>query len=90
MKQRLWDASVLEVWADGDTFTARLYEEGGPELLAEFSMKHCGITVEPGDLLIITPEKVIRRDLGKWTEAELERIRQRAHEHYEALKDLIG
>ena len=85
----VWDADVVEVWADGDTFTARLRQNGSLDLLAEFSMKQCGISVEPGDLLLVTPEKVIRRNLGKWTQAELDDIDRRSREWFEALRRSI-
>ena len=87
--EAVWDADVLEIWNDGDTFTARLRQKGSPDLLAEFSMKQCGITVEPGDLLIVTPEKVIKRNLGKWTQAELDNIDRRSREWFEALRRSI-
>lgn len=73
-----WDGIVTDVWADGDTFTAELRQEGSPDLFAEFSMKECRVHVEPGDLLIITPDSVIKRNLGRWTQEELAEIRRRA------------
>ena len=73
-----WDARVLEV--DGDTFTAELSREGAPDLLADFSMAECGITVEPGDLLVVMPGSVTKRDLGVWTQAEIDEITRRAAE----------
>jgi hypothetical protein len=71
-----WDAVVTEVWEDG---AARLSREGAPEMLAEFSMRQCNVTVEAGDVLVVTAGKVTRRDLGRWTQSELDEIRCRAH-----------
>lgn len=85
----VWDADVLEIWDDGDTFTARLRQNASPDLLAEFSMRQCGIAVEPGDLLIVTPARVIKRNLGVWTQAELDEIKERAHERFETLRSIV-
>jgi hypothetical protein len=41
-------------------------------------MAECGITVEPGDLLIVRPGSVTKRDLGVWTQAEIDAIMKRA------------
>jgi hypothetical protein len=79
-----WDGRVLEI--DGDVFTASLQREGAPKLIADFSMAQCGISVELGDLLIVTPERVTKRDLGVWTEAEVAAIKRRARERLAHLR----
>lgn len=79
-----WDGRVLEV--DGDIFTAVLQREGEPELIADFSMARCGITVEAGDLIIVTPQQVTKRDLGVWTAAEIAGIMRRARERSQMLR----
>ena len=79
-----WDGRVLEV--DGDIFTAELCREGAPDLLADFSMAECGVTVEPGDLLIVLPGSVVKRDLGVWTQAEIDEIERRADEDMRLLR----
>jgi hypothetical protein len=83
-----WDGHVLEVWDDGDTFTAELSREGDLSLIAEFSMSQCGITVQEGDLLIITPRSVAKRDLGVWTQAEVDAIMRRARKRARQLRRL--
>jgi hypothetical protein len=85
-----WDGRVLEIWDDGDTFTASLQRDGAPELIADFSMTACGITVEAGDLLIITPQQVTKRDLGVWTDDELAGISRRARALIRALRRDFG
>jgi hypothetical protein len=74
----VWDGRVLEVWEDGDTFTVDLRRDGAPDLLAEMSMAQTGVAVTEGDLLIVTPTSVTKRDLGVWTRAEIRRINRRA------------
>ncbi len=80
-----WDGTVTDIWENGDTFTAKLHREDAPDLFAEFSMRECGISVEPGDLLIITADAVKKRDLGVWTQEEINDIRRRAKARYEQL-----
>jgi hypothetical protein len=72
-----WDGVVTDIWDDGDTFTAELRREGSPDLLAEFSMRKCQVNVLPGDMLIIS-DSVVKRNLGVWTQAELNEINRRA------------
>lgn len=81
-----WDGRVLEI--SGDIFTAEVIpaDHAGPEMIAEYSMSQCGITVAPGDLLIVTPESVVRRDLGVWSKADLDAIRVRARERSRLLR----
>ena len=81
-----WDGRVLEV--DGDIFTAELCREGAPDLLADFSMAECGVTVEPGDLLIVRPGSVAKRDLGVWTQAEIDEIMRRARKLSRRLRQI--
>jgi hypothetical protein len=81
-----WYGSVVEVWEDGDTFTATAQRGGHPEFVAEFRMSQCGISVEPGDLLIITPGRVTVREPRAWTAAELAEIMQRARERSRRLR----
>lgn len=81
-----WTASVVEVWDDGDTFTVDLRREGNPDLLAEMSMKRCGITVEPGDLLIVTTTFVTKRDLGVWTQEDINAITRSTRELAETMR----
>jgi hypothetical protein len=73
-----WDAIVTDLWDDGDTFTAELRREGSPDLVADFSMRECQVTVQRGDLLIVTPDSVVKREPRVWTQAELDDIRRRA------------
>lgn len=73
-----WTGVVLEVWPDGDTFTADLRQDGSPDLVAEFSMVECGIQVEPGDVLDVKRNSVKKRDLRVWTQAEIDDIQRRA------------
>lgn len=84
-----WDGRVLEVWEDGDTFTATVQREGHPELMAEFSMAQCGISVEEGDLIIVTPERVTKRELRPWTAAEIDEIMHRARERSRILRQNV-
>jgi hypothetical protein len=79
-----WDGCVLDV--DGDTFTAELQREGCVTVIADFSMTQCGITVEPGDVLIVKPDSVTKRDLGIWTQAEIDAIMRRARERSRRLR----
>lgn len=72
----VWDGSVIEV--NGDIFTVDLRREGAPDMLADYSMKECGITVEPGDLLIVRPDSVTRRELPVWTQEDIDAIMARA------------
>ena len=71
-----WDGSVVAV--DGDIFTVDLRREGAPDMLADYSMKECGVTVEPGDLLIVRPDSVTKRKLPVWTQAEIDAVMARA------------
>jgi hypothetical protein len=80
------DGRVLEVWDDGDTFTALVAREGQPELMAEFSMRQCGITAGEGDLIIVTPERVTKRELRAWTAAEIAEFMQRARRRSRMLR----
>lgn len=80
-----WYAVVSEVWPDGDTFTASLSQDGEPDLWAEFSMRECGVDVTAGDLLILTPDGMTKRDLGVWTKEEIDEIRASAKAQYERL-----
>lgn len=75
-----WSARVTDV--EGDSFTALLTPAGHerPELIADFSMTQCGVDVEPGDLLTVTPESVVKVDLGAWTQEEVDDISHRAKE----------
>lgn len=73
-----WDAVVTDVWDNGDTFTAELRQEGSPNLIADFSMRECQVTVQPGDLLVVTPDSVVKREPRVWTQTELDDIRRRA------------
>lgn len=74
----MWDGRVTEV--DGDIFTAAVvrHDGTGPELIADFSMAQCGVTVQPGDMIIVTPGSVTKRDLGVWTKADIDAIMARA------------
>lgn len=81
-----WTVSVVEVWDDGDTFTVDLRCEGNPDLLAEMSMRQCGITVEPGDLLIVTTTFVTKRDLGVWTQEDIDAITRSTRELAETMR----
>jgi len=89
MNEELWDGIVLDVWPDGDTFTAELRREDEPDLLAEFSMRECGVTVVSGDLLIIRPDSVVKRDLGVWTREEIDEIKRRAAIRFAQLRNLF-
>lgn len=80
----VWDGSVVEV--DGDIFTVDLRREGDPDMLADYSMKECGITVEPGDLLIVRPDSVTKREPRVWTQAEIDAIMARARKRAALLK----
>lgn len=85
-----WDGVVLEVWPDGDTFTADLRREGGPDVLAEFSMRECGITVERGDRLIVKKDSVAKRPPRLWTREELAAIMERAEKQAKRLSEMLG
>jgi len=82
-----WDGRVIEV--DGDIFTAELCRAGDPDVWADFSMAQCGVTVEPGDLLIVRPDSVTVLDLGVWTQEEIDAIELRAHEAYLRLMENV-
>jgi hypothetical protein len=84
----VWDGSVVEV--DGDIFTVDLRREGGPDMMADYSMKECGITVEPGDLLIVRPDSVTKREPRVWTREELDAIMARARKRAALLKRIAG
>ncbi len=73
-----WNGIVTEVWDDGDTFTVDLRREGLPDLLAEFSMRECGVDVVPGDLLVIQRDSVAKPPRRVWTQEEIDDIRHRA------------
>lgn len=75
-----WSGRVIE--AEGDLFTAILSpsDRDAPELVADFSMSRCGIRVEPGDLIKVTPESVAKVDLGTWTQEDIDAIRYSAEE----------
>jgi hypothetical protein len=75
-----WTGVVLEVWPDGDLFTAELRcdDRTGPPLTAEMSMKECGVSVGEGDIFTIRDYVVSKVDLGTWTQAEIDDINRRA------------
>jgi hypothetical protein len=83
-----WTGIVLEIWEDGDTFTAKLRREGAPDLVAEFSMRECGVKVTEGDVLDVTRNHVGKRDLGYWTKEEVDAILDRAATRAEKLRML--
>jgi hypothetical protein len=83
-----WDGIVTEVWPDADTFTAELRREGSPDLIADFSMAACGVTVREGDVLLVTGDRVSVRDLGTWTQEEIDAICKRAEAQAERLREL--
>lgn len=85
-----WDGRVTD--REGDIITAFLApsDHEGPEVLADFSLKQCGIDAEPGDLLIVTPDKVTVRDLGVWTQQEIDEIKKRAHDRWLRMQGLFG
>ena len=85
-----WEGAVVEVWPDGDTFTVDLRREGDPDLLAEYSMRECGITVEEGDLLIVRKDSVVKRNLGRWTQEDIDAITERARVRARKLQGLTG
>ena len=88
MARQRWDGIVIEVWADGDTFTADLRrEDGTTEFEAEYSMRECGIEVQEGDVLDVTPESVTKVDLGVWTQEDIDEISRRAKEMYKRLRE---
>lgn len=78
-----WHGYVTDV--EGDIFTAMLRREGQPELCADFSMRECGITVELGHLIVVTPNSVKLLDLGVWTQEEIDAIKARAKERAQRL-----
>lgn len=80
----VWDGSVIEV--NGDIFTVDLRREGAPDMLADYSMKECGVTVEPGDLLIVRPDSVTKREPRVWTQAEIDAIMARARKRAALLR----
>jgi hypothetical protein len=76
-----WTASVIAVWDDGDTFSAELRRDGTHFVLeADFSMRECGVRVEPGDLLRVGYNRVEKMDPGVWTQEEIDEIMRRARE----------
>lgn len=85
-----WDGRVTEV--DGDIFTALVIRRDGigPELAADFSMARCGICVEPGDLIIVSPEGVTKRDLGVWTKEDIDAIMAGAKERSRLMRRNIA
>ena len=85
-----WTGIVVEVWPDGDTFTAELSRDGSPDLVAEFSMAACGVSVQEGEVLDVEPGSVRKRDLGVWTQEEVDEIHRRAALRAEQLRDLFG
>lgn len=84
-----WSGRVTDV--EGDTFTAWLVpsDHEGPELCADFSMERCGIEVQEGDLLTVTPESVVKVDPGVWTQEEIDEIGRRAAERYRLLMENV-
>jgi hypothetical protein len=84
-----WCGRVTEV--NGDILTAMLTpsDHEGPELIADFSMAQCGITAEPGDILTVTPEKVTVRDLGVWTQPQIDEIMRRARARHRQLMECV-
>ena len=44
--------------------------------------------VQIGDLVTVTPNSVVRKDLGRWTQTELDEIQARARERAAALQEL--
>ena len=86
--QATWDGTVLEVWPDGDTFTAELRRGSAPGLVAEFSMRECGVKVQAGDSLVVTKNHVGKRDLGYWTQEEIDDIMERATTRLQQLRRL--
>jgi len=85
-----WTGIVLEVWPDSDIFTAELRRDGSPDLVAEFSMAECGVRVEAGDVLDVKRNSVKKRDLGVWTQEEVDEIYRRAALRAEQLRLLSG
>lgn len=81
---------MLEVWPDGDTFTAELYRGGAPDLVAEFSMRECGVSVQAGDSLVVTKNHVGKRNLGYWTQEEIDAIMDEATTRAGQLRRLCG
>lgn len=75
-----WHGWVIET--DGDTFTAEIRPESGfPVLEADFSMSECGLSgIEPGHIIVVTPESVRLLELPPWTQEEIDVIRARAAE----------
>lgn len=72
-----WHGYVSNV--AGDTFTAILSREGDPGIMADFSMSECELPgITPGDLLVVTPDRVRRLELPPWTREELDDIQAQA------------
>lgn len=79
---------MLEVWPDGDTFTAELRRGNAPDLVAEFSMRECGVHVTAGDSLVVTKNHAGKRNLGYWTQEEIDAIMDQAVTRLEQLRRL--
>jgi len=79
-----WDGCVIAV--DGDMFTAEVQRDGHPALLADFSMAECGVMVVPGDVLIVTPSSVVKREPRVWTRRELAQVMRRARKRSKVLR----
>ena len=75
-----WFGRVTDV--EGDIFTVIVTptDHDGPELIADYSMSRCGITIEVGDELIVTPYSVTKRPPVVWTKDELAAIMRRARQ----------
>lgn len=80
-----WSGRVTDI--EGDLFTAILTPaDGGMELLADFSMSQCGISVEAGDLITVTPESVTKVPPRVWSQREIDEIMARARERSRQLR----
>ena len=79
MSEPQWCGYVTDV--EGDIFTAVLRRDGHPDLLADFSMKECGLAgLKPYDDIIVTPDSVRQPDPIVWTQEQLDAIWVRARE----------
>ena len=91
-KDERYEGRVLSV--EGDTFTAELTDCDDLAVVhADMAMSVLGgEQVEPGDIIDITvnPPTVKRRDLGRWTKADLQAIRERASQRAAEFAALVG
>lgn len=86
-----WYGIVIEV--TGDEATVDLRREGDMDLTAEVELSRWGLEdVQPGDVLVLDVDAgtVTRKDLGVWTQAQLDEIHRRAQEMHQSLMRCVS